>query len=1262
MISIDIRSSYAVLIGSSDFPRDPIKLLPLPNVENNIFELVRILSDPSILGLPESNILVILNGTDNSSILEDVDEITKKIDDTLIFYYSGHGLLGDRSRDLYLATAKTTSDGRELNALSFQQIKIIFKNSPARKKILILDCCYSGKVIGYLGHKESTIISAIDIEGTYAIASTPPNKEALSSDGNRFTLFTGKLIDILSNGIQNNKEYITLEDLYFEIFRDFSKRENVPHPQKISTQEGDKIRFCLNKAFKTQINDKEKVLEIISSKSWENIKIRSMMFSDDMIGVRYKEKYNSTYYHERPDVLNHFDNFIQSDKITMAILGKAGTGKSSLVCNIVKKVNSDTLLWLQDCAHLQINPNDLENYISKTLGLEGNSAINTIQVLVEEDKNRQCIFLFDAVNEFQDREELLKSISQIINKIQNRNIKIIITCRLPVWNIIKRHYSIPASKEFHVSGQNSYVVLDSFSSNEINKVYEKYKIVFELKTDFKNLSNQVVNFITQPLFLKLTAETYKGKEIPKFLALRKVFTNYINRCLTNDFTDGKELDPFDSIEFIVLERIINLMYSSKKREIANQKIYEALQVLNIDITKLETGYLNLLDVGLVSERKENISTVRETVIVFITYERVFEFLLAEICFEELTIEEILKNLDFSIEHSFLQLRGALELKLGFEITDSSHYRIINELVKIDRPDSRQFLCNVIQTIYEGGNTDLASKIIKELSLSNSSESTMLAIQAAYQLKLDDFLISLCFSSNNVARDLATVYLYERWNKARLDGKLDEGYELIYKLKSYVKITSFININPTKSTGVNALKALFSMSLNMALHIIDDPKSVMPLIPIFKDIIKTIPSLYPVPSKDGNIKFKIEAVASVVIQALVLTLGRVLKDEEAVERIFEDKISKRAFLDIGSLITLDNLVDYKEKVIRLITWRHAGVSGSSRSVLTRHVYKTYEIHFPFLVDLIDNENLPLPVRINVLHSLVYGTIARIIKDKNVEADTEDRLIDYLISYWEELIDVDESEIIGYASKEGLHWILQNVLFGIFTVEAILQINNGVVEGSKIIHKIISYPSFKDDVGFSFILGALKKVIYQGYTNYITYTLIEKEFRQEWEFFSYDLGVQLLSELRGLYQDEVDSILVSDERIKPLWFKVKASGKAPEPKEFWELGYKHWIMIGTAVDTTIMKISGLALLDIAFSNSVEVFIDRLVRTLIAIAYEPERINILHYQYAMAHNPVWDYRLDELEIPSNITTLSPEIHEYYKLLSENVVKDFGKGMLYE
>lgn len=1260
MISIDINNSYAILIGSSDFPRDPINLLPLPNVKNNISELKNILSDQTVIGLPESNISIFLNGTDNSSILEDIDIITKKTDDTLIFYYSGHGLLGERSRDLYLATARTTSESREVNALSFPLLKILFTNSTARKKILIIDCCYSGKALGYLGHKESTIISAIDIEGTYAIAATPPNKEALSSDGDKFTLFTGKLLDILKNGLQNNKEYITLEDIYFEIYRDFSRRQDVPHPNKISTQEGDKIRFCLNKSFVLQ-SDGNNNIEKNNPKLWENIKVRSIMFSEDMIGVRYKEKYNSVYYHERVDVLKHVEDFITSDKNTMVVLGKAGTGKSSLICNISKKINQETIFWLQDCAHLQIEPSNLENYISKTLGLESDDILEVINDLLTEVANRKCIFLFDAVNEFQDREELLKAIASIVNKIQNKNIKVIVTCRLPIWNIVKRHYTIPTNKEFHVSGSNSYVVLESFNSTEISSVYEKYKIVYDLKTDYKKLSNQVINFITQPLFLKLTAETYKGKEIPKFLALRKVFTNYINKCLNNDFSDSKQLDPFDSLEFEVLKSIIQLMYDYWKREIPKQKIKEVLGKLEYDTQKLESAYLNLLDVGLVSERKENLSTVRETLIVFITYERVFEFLLAEVCFEELTIDEILKNLDISIEYSFLQLRGALELRLGFEITDSNNYRIINELVKIDRPDSRQFLCNVIQTIYEGGNNELASRIIKDLCLTNSSESTLLAIQAAYQLKLDDFLISLCFSNNIVAKDLATVYLYERWNKARLDGRLEEGYELIYKLKSYVKITSFININPAKSTGVNALKALFSMSLNMALHIIDDPKSVLPMIPIFKDVIRTIPSLYPIPSKDGNIKFKSETVATVVVQALVLTLGKVLKDEEAVAGIFDDKVSKRAFLDIGSLITLNNLVDFKDKVIKLITWKHAGVSGSSRSVLTRHVYKTYDIHFPFLIDLIDNESLPLPVRINILHSLVYGTIARIIKDREVEIETEHRLVDYLILFWEELLDVEDSELLGYASKEGLHWILQIVLFGIFTVEAIQQNNKGFIEGSKIINKIISHPSFNDDVGFNFILGALKKVIYQGYTNYVTFTLIEKEFRQQWEFFTYDLGIQLLSELRGLYQDEVDSILVSDEDIKPLWLKVKAAGKAPEPKEFWELGYKHWIMIGTAVDTTIMKISGLALIDIAFSNSIEVFIDRLVRTLIAISYEPERIDILHYQYAMAHNPIWDYRLEELEVTDSITKIKPEIHEYYNFLCTNVVKNFGKGMLF-
>ena len=171
-----LRKSRVVLMGASEFPRDPKNLLPLPQVKNNIKELQRLLTNPEVIGIPEKQGSPPLLDPQNSvQALETFAEVCNSAEDTLLVYYSGHGLVGTTGQgELFLATAGTTQARAELNALAFEQIRRIINTSPLPERRLILDCCFSGRAIErYMGSGEQIFQEKLGIQGTYAIASAP---------------------------------------------------------------------------------------------------------------------------------------------------------------------------------------------------------------------------------------------------------------------------------------------------------------------------------------------------------------------------------------------------------------------------------------------------------------------------------------------------------------------------------------------------------------------------------------------------------------------------------------------------------------------------------------------------------------------------------------------------------------------------------------------------------------------------------------------------------------------------------------------------------------------------------------------------------------------------------------------------------------------------------------------------------------------------------------------------------------------------------
>lgn len=238
--------SRVVLIGTSENPLDTEHLPPLPHARTNVAELKRLLLDKGIVGLPESCIVEIVDDEWASAVLTKLHTAAQSATDTLIVYYAGHGLYGDAKAALYLA-AKNTQSSIRASAISIDEVKSIIRDSRATKRVLILDCCYSGRAFdGSMGAADD-VDSAVDLVGTYGIAAVPGDYKAWAPPGAPLTLFTQALIKVLSGGIETAEEVLTLDDVFSAVKDEIRREAKTKLPERTNWVNGGRFRFARNR-------------------------------------------------------------------------------------------------------------------------------------------------------------------------------------------------------------------------------------------------------------------------------------------------------------------------------------------------------------------------------------------------------------------------------------------------------------------------------------------------------------------------------------------------------------------------------------------------------------------------------------------------------------------------------------------------------------------------------------------------------------------------------------------------------------------------------------------------------------------------------------------------------------------------------------------------------------------------------------------------------------------------------------------------------
>ncbi|RKN32348.1 caspase family protein [Micromonospora musae] len=218
----DPDRSWAVLIGADRFPV-AADLPDIPAVRENLSSLQAVLTDPHVGTLPQClRVDKEATATDVGAALKEAAEAAT---DVLLVYYAGHGLVDDLGR-LYLALAGTDPGRPGYSAVPVELIKRDLAVSSAATRLLILDCCFSGRAIEAMSAPDGLVAGQLAIAGSYTLTSTTANTPAYAPAGETHTAFTGALLRALER-----PEPLALDQIYDQVDHELAER-GLPRPQR----------------------------------------------------------------------------------------------------------------------------------------------------------------------------------------------------------------------------------------------------------------------------------------------------------------------------------------------------------------------------------------------------------------------------------------------------------------------------------------------------------------------------------------------------------------------------------------------------------------------------------------------------------------------------------------------------------------------------------------------------------------------------------------------------------------------------------------------------------------------------------------------------------------------------------------------------------------------------------------------------------------------------------------------------------------------
>jgi len=189
----------ALVVGINDYP-GTARLRGCINDATRIAGLLSTNAD----GSPNFDVMISSDIKSKAILRSLILDVFKDDDEISLFYFSGHGCITDTGGFIMTPDFSRYDEG-----ISMDEILKMVSLSPAKHKVVILDCCYSG-TMGTPGLSTNT--AAFLEKGVIILASSRSTEAAVEISGQG--VFTSLLVDALEGGAADIAGEVTPGNIY----------------------------------------------------------------------------------------------------------------------------------------------------------------------------------------------------------------------------------------------------------------------------------------------------------------------------------------------------------------------------------------------------------------------------------------------------------------------------------------------------------------------------------------------------------------------------------------------------------------------------------------------------------------------------------------------------------------------------------------------------------------------------------------------------------------------------------------------------------------------------------------------------------------------------------------------------------------------------------------------------------------------------------------------------------------------------------------
>lgn len=279
------------------------------------------------------------------------------------------------------------------------------------------------------------------------------------------------------------------------------------------------------------------------------------------------------------------------------IKGKAGQGKTNLVCDLVENVILKRHIPFVYLNGNEIDVNNIGNTIVHSLYPEENYSLGDMLNYIQRfcaQQNKPLIIIVDGLNEHGNPALLKANLQQIINALMQYDfIRFIFTCRTEYYNA---NFS-----DLLQSFQNEVVVYESYShisEDECETLIDNYCNYFNITANFTDDLKR--EFQDNLLLLRIYCETYKNQNVGFVNHIKKdaMFLKYFEEMQKSLASSLKSIRKEDISLF--MRTLVQLML--EKDAYSNISILDILQKLS---PGQEEIFYQFLDANILIKRELN---------------------------------------------------------------------------------------------------------------------------------------------------------------------------------------------------------------------------------------------------------------------------------------------------------------------------------------------------------------------------------------------------------------------------------------------------------------------------------------------------------------------------------------------------------------------------------------------------------------------------------------------------------------------------------